>query len=112
MTVTIFTAGHRSPRGAFYPHSAAPEVAMAAHEAADLLRLLGIIDRHLHTDAGHAVIDPARLAEWLTDPVPVTYQVEVDALVCLCDFAHENAADVAWATSDRRPPEVGGMPNG
>ncbi len=47
MTVTIFTAGHRSPRGTFYPHAAAPEVEMDARDAATLLRLLGIINRHL-----------------------------------------------------------------
>ncbi len=96
MTITIFTAGHRSPRGTFYPHAAAPEVEMDARDAAVLLRLLGIIDRHLESDPGHSVVDPSHLAEWLTDSVPVTYQVEIDALVRLCDFAHENAVNVAW----------------
>lgn len=96
MTITVFTAGHGSLAGGFSPHESAPEVAMDGRIAAELLRAFGVIDRHLVADPGHAVVDPVRLAEWLADPVPVTLQIEIDALLRLCDFAHEHNIQVAW----------------
>jgi hypothetical protein len=96
MTIIVFTAGRQSPRGSFYPHDSAPEVSMDAAVAAELLSTFGIIDRHLRSDPGHAIVDPVHLAEWLADPVPVVFQIEIDALVRLCDFAHEHDVHVAW----------------
>lgn len=47
MPLTVFTAGHSSPQGVFYPDVTAPVVALPHRQAAELLRLLRVIDPHL-----------------------------------------------------------------
>ena len=96
MPTTLFTAGHESPRGTFYPHDAAPEVDIESVDAARLLRALRIIDRHLLSNPGHALVRPIHFAEWLTSAVPPIFRADADALLPLCDFAEEHDLLVAW----------------
>lgn len=96
MPITLFTAGHESPRGTFYPHDAAPEVTIESQDAARLLRCLRVIDRHLVSDPGHALVRPIHFAQWLVGAVPPIFRPDAEALLRLCDFAEEHDLLVAW----------------
>lgn len=96
MPLTVFTAGHSSPQGVFYPDVTAPVVALPHRQAAELLRLLRVIDPHLVSDPGHAVVRPEHFAARLSDPIPMTFQNEADALRRLCELAAAHELCVGW----------------
>lgn len=96
MNLVLFTTGRKSPCGVFYPHDESPAITMERYDAADLLRMLRMIDPRLVTDPGRGLIGPARFADLLRGPTPVTFQYEVDVLGELCSFAEARRLLVAW----------------